>query len=126
MTLDLPEDDRPALPMAALVDMVFLMIFYFLACGSLQPEQPAARVAYGAGPAGASTAGDTPPAVLVVRADSHLLLDGRDLGPATSADLSVLDASRPLVVTPDPAAPHGAVATALEAAARTGAQPTLR
>ncbi len=126
---DTSEASSPALPMAAMIDMVFLMIFYFLACGTLQSEQPAANVAFASTvEAGASEGAQQ----VVVLGNGHLLLDGIDCGAGRSgvARLGSLlarpdAAAQPVIVRPDPGASHGSVTAAMSACARAGRQGVL-
>ena len=125
--------DRPEIPIAPMIDCVFLMLVYFMTTSSLEKSE--ADLPFPAGQAGMPA--DPLPAVdeqrLLVQADNHLQWNGTVYGlDAAGAALlkerlsvfreTCLQAgSEPsLRIEPEPAVRHQALVTLLDAVTRSG------
>ncbi len=111
---------RQGLSSAAMIDMVFLMVFYFLAVGAIERDSKALELDLASSSASAASG-----AVLLVNitADGLVLLNGQ---PIDLAALATIDTDGlAIIVRAADEASHAAVTQVLEAISRAGVTPRL-
>jgi biopolymer transport protein ExbD len=127
-------EDSPEIPIAPMIDCVFLMLVYFMTTSSLEKSE--ADLAFPAGAAGIPS--DPLPAIdeqrLAIAGDHTVLWNGARYDIAAPSGTALLverlngfdtacraaGATPSLRIEPEAAAPHQAVVTVLDAAARAG------
>jgi len=103
---------QPDLDLTPLIDVLFMLILFFVLSASLLQGQISVRL-----PSGQGTALRGRPVVLEIRPDGKLRYDGKEVDAPTAVERARRETSggRELVIAADRVVPYGRVAAILEA-----------
>jgi biopolymer transport protein ExbD len=124
------EDGDIGFQIAPMVDVVFVLMLFFMASAGMQPTEKELSINL---PSGVSAkASDTPPTpiIVLIATDGTVQINGTAYDPSTSADLPLtrdrlqdlmtFGASDPVIIQPAPDVRQGRIIDVLNAAAAAG------
>lgn len=124
MRLRVRRDGDPEINLTPLIDVVFLLLIFFMVTTTFMRESSLELTLPEASPEAAERQPDV--LELVISADGDYAVGGRTLAnrqPGTlrrALEEAIAEGDRPLVIRADATAPHQAVVTALDVAGRVG------
>ncbi len=124
------EDGDPGFQIAPMVDVVFVLLLFFMAAAGSQIIEKELNVSLPSGKSASSLGGPPPTPIMVeIRADGHVILNNKDFG--TEKELTELRTTLsglmeryggedPVVIQPTPETRHERIIDVLNAASASG------
>ena len=124
------EDGDIGFQIAPMVDVVFVLMLFFMASAGMQVAEKELSINLPSGQAASASAAPTTPIIVAIAADGTVQLNGASYDPADSADLPVtrerlkdlmgFGTKDPVIIQPAPEVRHTRIINVLNAAAAAG------